>query len=272
MNNYPSVSLIISTYNWPQALKRSISSVLSQTVLPNEVIIADDGSKDDTRLLIEEFQKNFPCPLIHVWHEDDGFRLTSIRNKAIVKSSSEYIIQIDGDVILDKNFIEDHLKFAKKGCFVTSSRVILSDRLSKKIIKLEQKSLSIFMYGAGNKLNGLRCNPLTNYLRFRYKKSQPYYVKGCNMAFWRKDLIEVNGYNEDMTGWGLEDSELAIRLIMSGKKRQFLKFGGVVYHIYHKYNSRNRVSINIEIMDNAIEKRIKHCKNGLDKYLIQDIN
>lgn len=267
MKRYPTVSLIISTYNWPEALKLTLLSVVNQTVMPDEVIIADDGSKDETKQLIKQLQKDYPCPLIHVWHEDNGFRLTMIRNKAIVRSSSDYIIQADGDIILDKHFIKDHLKFAKSGCFVSGSRVYLSETSSKKILEKGYKTINLFTDGVQNRLNGIRCGLLTNYYRFRYKKNNPYYVKGCNMAFWRNDLIEVNGYNEDMTGWGREDSEIAVRLIMSGKKRQFLKFGGIVYHIYHPFNDRNRESINISIMEKAIRDKKRHCDNGLDKYL-----
>ena len=100
-------SLIISTYNWPEALDLVLKSVLRQTTMPSKVIIADDGSKAETRLLVEEYKKIFSVPLIHVWQEDNGFRLATIRNKAISNSNFTYIIQIDGDVILNKNFIKD---------------------------------------------------------------------------------------------------------------------------------------------------------------------
>lgn len=102
-------SLIISTYNWPQALELCLNSVAVQKHLPNEVIIADDGSDDKTKSLIDQLKKDFPVPLIHVWHEDKGFRKTIILNKAVHQSTCEYIIQVDGDVVLDKHFIGDHL-------------------------------------------------------------------------------------------------------------------------------------------------------------------
>lgn len=266
MTPYPTTSLIISTYNWPQALELSLKSLLRQTVLPTEVIVADDGSKEETRKLIETLKKDYPCPLIHVWHEDTGFRLAAIRNKAIAKASGEYIIQSDGDIIFEKKFIQDHLSFARKGCFVSGSRVNLKPDFSNKLLETKQISISIFTNGIKNKLNGIRCKALTNYFRFRYKKNNPYYVKGCNMAFWQQDLMTVNGYNEDMTGWGREDSELAVRLIMSGIKRQFLKFGGITFHIYHPFNDRERESINVKMMEDAIKNKTKYCKNGLNKY------
>ena len=104
----PVTSLIVATYNWPEALNLCLLSIKNQKVLPAEVIIADDGSGQQTRLLIEKFQSDFPVPLIHVWHEDLGFRKSIVLNMAIKKASGEYIVQVDGDVILDQNFINDH--------------------------------------------------------------------------------------------------------------------------------------------------------------------
>lgn len=266
-HNLPTVSLIIATYNWTEALQLCLMSVLNQSVLPTEVIIADDGSTDDTKHLIDNMRNQFSCPLIHVWHEDLGFRLTVIRNRAIVKASSDYILQIDGDIILNKHFIEDHLLMASSGCFATGSRASLTQELTAKLFQKKQIHISLFSKGLKNKQNAFRNSILSNYYRFRYKKDSPYYIKGCNMAFWRKDLIAVNGYNEDMTGWGYEDNELAARLINYGIKKQFLKFRGIVYHLYHTTNSKERETINSGIMDAAVKNNITYCKNGLDKYL-----
>ena len=269
MKNYPSSTIIISTYNWPQALEVCLKSIANQTVLPSEVIIADDGSKQDTTELINEVRKTFPCPLIHVWHEDTGFRLAAIRNKAIAKATGDYIIQIDGDIVLEKHFVKDHLGFSRKDCFVSGSRVKVKEKLSAKMLKERKINVSLFSGGISNHFNGLRIKFLRNYYRFRYRTDDPYYVKGCNMAFWREDLYAVNGYNEDMTGWGREDSEVAARLINLGKRRQFIKFGGVEYHIEHAFSSRDKEPINLAILEEAIAKKITFCKNGLDKYLGQ---
>lgn len=267
MKPYPTVSLIISTYNWPEALHLSLNSVSHQSVMPTEVIVADDGSRDDTRQLVESMQKNFPCPLIHVWHEDIGFRLAAIRNRAIAMAKGDYVIQCDGDIILNKQYVNDHLSFATQGCFTSGSRMPLSEAFSKKVLDEGIVRISPFDKGVGHFLNGFRCGFLRNYYRFIYKKNSPYYVKGCNMAFWRKDLIAVNGYNEDITGWGAEDSEIAVRLLNSGIRRQFLKFGAVEYHIYHKFNERDKEDANYEIMRKTIDQSVKRCENGLSQYL-----
>ena len=272
MNN---CSLIVATYNWPEALDLCLKSILAQKVLPTEVIIADDGSKEETANLIKEYQKTFPVPLRHIWQPDEGFRLAAIRNKGIVATSTDYIIQIDGDLILHPYFISDHLEFKKKGYFVTGSRVLLSPASTKSLITNE--SIDIKKFGDSKKrnwLNGFRIKLFTNILSERYKNKgrHLYYVKGCNMAFWKNDLIKINGYNEAFTGWGREDSEIAIRLINAGVKKQFIKMGAVCYHLYHPEASRELEQRNIVMMDEAIKNKTVVIKEGLNKYISSVFN
>jgi glycosyltransferase involved in cell wall biosynthesis len=141
------VSLIVSTYNWPEALNLCLISIGKQTLLPDEVIIADDGSTDKTLKLIEKHKRNFPIPIIHVWQPDDGFQLSKIRNKAIAASSQKYIVQIDGDLILEKHFIQDHVAFRKENTFVSGSRVIMNSDLSKKLIMLQKTNVPLTSKG-----------------------------------------------------------------------------------------------------------------------------
>ena len=131
------VSLIITTYNWPRALYLCLDSVMQQTVMPSEILVADDGSGISTRDVVRHFQNISPVPVRHIWHEDNGFRLAAIRNKAIAASKGKYIIQIDGDLILQRNFIQDHMLFAREGCFVTGSRGIITELLTRKVLSGE---------------------------------------------------------------------------------------------------------------------------------------
>ncbi len=270
MTTKPSCTLVISTYNWPEALDICLRTVARQVSMPDEIIIADDGSTDDTRLLIEQFQASFPVPIIHIWQPDEGFRVAKIRNKAFAKASGDYIIQIDGDVMLERHYIEDHLLLAEHGFFTTGSRVLLSQKLSASILKNKQTSISLFSGGAINVLNGLRIRALSHLIAkdYKTKKNSQFYVKGCNMAFWRADLIKVNGYDETFEGWGREDSNLAIYLINAGVYKKFLKLGGVVYHIYHKESSRDREQLNIKMMEESISNRIAWAERGIDQYFI----
>lgn len=262
------VSLIISTYNFPKALDICLQSVLQQSVLPDEVLIADDGSREETKKVVEKFQNQLPVPMIHVWHEDNGFRLTVIRNKAIAKASKDYIIQIDGDIILNRHFIKDHKRFARKNSFVSGSRLNIQEDLSKKLLAERNIEVSIRNKGIHNRLNGVRCQLLTWFLQ-NYHQNDLLYVRGCNMGFWRNDLLLVNGYDENMIGWGREDNEIACRLINAGIRKRIIKNAGIVFHLYHADNSRAQFNINNEILQKTIDEKRTWCFKGIDQYLAE---
>ena len=262
-----SSTLIVTTYNWPAALELCLLSIKEQAVLPNEVVIADDGSTNATKNLINSFQKNFPVKLVHVWQEDIGFRASEIRNKAINASKNEYIIQIDGDMILHKNFVKDHLKAAKKGVFLTGSRVWLSKEASLKAQKNKTIAFNFFTPNISNRLNGLHVPFLTKLLKSPTKNIDKAVsdIRGCNMSFWKSDLIAINGYDEEIFGWGREDSDLSVRLVHLGKTKERLKFGAIQYHQYHALNSRSEFTKNDNIMNMTIESKKIRCVKGLDK-------
>ena len=260
-------SLIIATYNWKEALELVLMSVMHQSVKPFEVIIADDGSTGDTKKLIDEYRSKLEMPVIHVWHEDRGFRLSEIRNIAIKQAQGNYIIQIDGDTILHKDFVKDHEKYARKGQFISGSRVLLCKEFSEKLLETKQFEFSFFSKHIKNKHYHFRLPVLTGLLK---KPSNDltqviYNVRGCNMSFWKEDLLAVNGYNEDMTGWGREDSEISARLIHLGLKKINLKFSAIQYHIYHPVSSKSNLNINEKILNETIAKKRIYIKNGIEK-------
>jgi glycosyltransferase involved in cell wall biosynthesis len=263
-----SVALIIATYNWPQALQQTLRSVANQTILPNEVFIADDGSDERTATLIQQFKTNHPkLNIIHVWHEDKGFRLAAIRNKSISMAESKYIIQIDGDIILDQHFIADHLRIKTAGYFVTGSRLLLGQKITKVLLESEKVNFTALRWQGKNFLNTLRIPSLMHLLQHVYKTKGKhlYYVKGCNMAFWKSDLYLVNGYDESFSGWGREDTDICIRLIHAGVKKKFIKFGGVQYHLNHPLASRDQLEANDALIEQLKLNQISFCKQGLIK-------
>ena len=267
MQPYPLSTLIIATYSWSEALELVLLSVKNQSVLPTEVIIADDGSMEDTREMILEFQKTFPVPLYHKWHEDNGFRKTIILNKAICGSVCEYIIQIDGDVILHKHFIKNHLQIAKSDTFLAGSRVWLSEPLTELSYKNKNIYFNWVSKGIKNRFNAMYIPFLTPLLVSPSKKvSEAVDTRGCNMSFWKKDLVAVNGYNEDMTGWGREDSEISVRLVNSGITKEKIKFGAIQYHQHHLINYRKGLNKNDEILEKMIKNKSVSCVNGLSNH------
>ncbi|EAH7580602.1 glycosyltransferase [Campylobacter lari] len=244
-------ALIITTYNQKERLALVLDSVKNLEPLPDEVLIADDGSREDTAKLIQAYQKDFPCKLEHIWQEDEGFRAAASRNKAIRASNSEYIVLIDGDMILEKNFINDHLKFASLKTILQGSRTILNEKESKELLSKNDFKLAFNKKGFKNQRNTFLAKCVYKFSKLTkkfFKKSQ--LVKGsktCNMSFYKSDFEAIEGFNENFIGWGREDSEFVARFLFNDGVFKRLKFNALAYHIYHEENSKNMLEINHKI-------------------------
>lgn len=263
-----SVTLIITTYNWPTALSKVLQSLLSQSRLPNEVIIADDGSASETKSLIEKYHSSIEklgIKLLHSWQADEGFRVSRSRNLAISKASSDYIICIDGDIIMDERFIADHMAHAKIGCFISGKRVRLSKNYSEFILDTDTMPSMLSKGIARGREAAFRSTSLSKL--FSRKTQSVTGVHSCNLSFWRNDAIKVNGFNADFVGWGAEDKEFCIRLVNSGLLNNEVKFTAVAYHIYHKESPKNMVAYNQNIFDETSKHSLAWCPKGLTEFM-----
>ncbi len=258
------ISLIITTYNWKEALEVALLSSFDQTLLPDEIIVADDGSRAGTGNIVESLAKIAPVPVLHSWQEDKGFRLARSRNRAIAKARGEYIILVDGDVVLEKHFVEDHNKFKNPKCCIQGTRVLLNSDLSAIVLQEKAMMPALCNKGVENRKNCIRSNLLAQLFSFSSKSLVG--VKTCNFAFYKNDAIAVNGFNEEFVGWGREDSEFIVRLLNNGVRRRNMKFNGLVYHLYHQMNDRTRLKFNDNILQQTIAEKLTWCKNGIDQY------
>lgn len=264
-------SLIISTYNRPDALSVILDSVKKLNTLPDEVIVGDDGSTEETAEVVKAYQKDFPVPLHYIYQEDRGFRVAKIRNKCIAKAGGEYIIQIDGDIFLHPDFIKDHIENAREGCFLKGGRVQLGEALTKEICA-DRKSRPIKFFTSGiekKRANTLRNRGLGKYLAPRYRKNRDN-VLGCNMSFFKKDFVKVNGYDESFEGWGGEDLDFSFRLRNAGVDRRYLKFCGLTYHLWHREAPKDRSDENHAVAYSNRENGVVRAKKGVDRYLGED--
>ena len=259
-------SLIISTYNRPDALELCLKSILKQSVMPTEVIVADDGSRADTKTLIERYHAKFSVPLIHVWHQDSGFRLALIRNKAIAKASGNYIIQIDGDVILHPKFVADHLFFAKANTFVKGRRCMIGPKTTKQLLINKSIAVSYLSSNISFREHGFR---LKWYYLFFKAKEKPTAdgVLGSNMAFYKSDFLAVNGYNNNFLGWGAEDKELAQRFVNFGLFQRKMKFLGIQFHLHHLTANKKNHDSQMQYISQLIETKQYYCQNGIQDEL-----
>jgi len=259
------ISLIITTYNWKEALEVSLRSAFRQTRLPDEIVVADDGSGADTRELVERMNTDAPVPLIHSWQEDLGFRLARSRNRAIARARGEYIVLVDGDIVLDQHFIEDHLAFSRPGYFIQGTRVLLSRSMSAQVLAGKEMVSTFCLNGVENRKNCLRSGLLARLFSFTSRSLTG--IKTCNFAFYKQDAIAVNGFNEEFIGWGREDSEFTVRLLNSGVRRRNMKFYGLAYHLYHAMNDRTRLGDNDRILQRAVREKMKWCEKGISRHL-----
>ncbi len=263
--SYPSCTLITPTYNWAEALELLLLSILNQTIIPNEVIIADDGSNENTKELIKKFQSTFPVPLIHIWHEDNKNQKPKIMNKGIATAKNDYIIEIDGDIIMNKYFIEDHLSFAEKGIYLYGSRVNIQESFLPELFLKKKKHFNLFSKGIKKRARTIRIPYLMNFAKITTERSSK--LRGCNMSFWKSDFIKINGFNENLVGWGIDDSEMIQRLHNIGIKGKRLKNTAIAYHIYHKEQSRSQLDINDAILKQTTENKLTFIEKGINQYL-----
>ena len=259
-------SLVITTYNSPEALELVLRSALAQSELPCEIIVADDGSTSDTARLVEAHRAVATISVVHVWQDDLGFRAATSRNRAIAVAKGNYVVIVDGDMLLHRDFIKDHKRMALKGSFIQGSRVLLSQEYAAIRISTKNISVSLFEKGLENRKNALRFPLLSRLLALKSRSFAG--IRSCNMSFFRNDCILVNGFNEDFIGWGREDSEFAVRLINSGILRRNVRFSALACHLGHCENPRQSVADNDRILEQAISGKLTTCRNGIDKYLV----
>ncbi|GGG00814.1 MULTISPECIES: glycosyltransferase family 2 protein [Cysteiniphilum] len=261
------ISVIVSTYNWPEALKLVLTALNNQTDSNFEVIIVDDGSTSATKEMIEQFKAVARFPLKHLWQEDKGFRAARARNLGIKNTSGDYIIFLDGDCVPNMHFVENHRKIAETNYFIVGHRIILSESYTQKVL---QQQLPLWKKNAFEWIFNALCNNSNKllpklYIPFlnRYKKPNKWQgAKTCNLAFWKNDLLAIKGFDESFEGWGFEDSDLVIRILNHGKRRKSGKFATEVFHLWHKEADRSNEIDNMSLLSNLIHsKRITPTKS-----------
>lgn len=266
-------AVIVTTYNRPDALAATVDGYLAQDRMDYELVIADDGSTADTRLVIEEYARRAPFPLKHVWQEDRGFRPAAARNRALAATDADYVIFSDGDCVPPPAFVSRHRALAEPGFFLSANRVLLSERLTREVL---DRRLPIHAWGAARwflawlRRDVNRVLPLLELPKGDFRKRSPQRwegVKTCNLSAWRSDLLRVNGLDESYSGWGLEDSDLVIRLIHAGVKHKSARFAAPVFHLWHKGWDRSRFAENRKRLDEIIGSQRIEALIGLKQYL-----
>jgi hypothetical protein len=258
------ISLIISTYERPGPLDQVLQGVQGQSEAPAEILIADDGSGPATRELISQWQKRLSAPLRHVWQPDEGFRKTLILNQSVAAAKGDYMVLLDGDCVPQRKFLADHAALAEKNFWVQGRRCFVEEKFAP---EFRVANTPIFRWMLTGRITGLPKAVRLPWPVVRRNTAQRGII-GCNMGFWREDLLAINGFDEEYTGWGIgEDSDAGTRLYHLGRARKFVYGRAIVYHLNHPQAPRGHIEASRQRLAETIRSGKIRCDRGIDQYL-----
>ena len=257
--------LIVTTYNWPEALHLTLASVARQKLPPDEIVVADDGSGPATRAVVDGWRAA-GLPLEHVWQEDQGFRLARSRNRAIAATGAEYILLVDGDMILHPHFVADHARCARPDCFIQGARPQLSAATTTRLLRGDgTANVGPLTPGLRRRTYALRSQLLSRV--FSSTKDTLGGVQGCNQSFWRSHAIRVNGYDERFTAWGPEDREFVARLLHLGVRRRYVRHMAIAFHLHHVSRAPRTPNPFDRLLHETLAQRATWTEQGLAAHL-----
>jgi len=258
------LSLIISTYEQPISLAKVLAGVSLQSRVPNEVFITDDGSGGETRTLIDRWRGTVNFPVHHVWHPHDGFRKVILLNRAVAQAGGDYLVFTDGDCVPHRHFLADHEYLAEAGFWVQGRRCYVREPF---VSEFEPGRSPVFLWMLSGRIigraKGLRL-PFALVLRNRKQRG----IIGCNMAYWRGDVVAVNGFDEACRGRGIgPDSDLGTRVYNLGRQRKFVYGRAIVYHLDHPVMPRENLPEKKARLEETIRSGRVRCERGLEQHL-----
>jgi glycosyltransferase involved in cell wall biosynthesis len=272
------LSIVVTTYNRPDALRAVLASLAAQTDSVFEVLVADDGSRHETAAAIAEAAVDYPGSLVHLWQSDDGFRAAAARNLAVAACRGDYLVFVDGDCVLRPDFVARHRALAEPGWFVAGNRVLLSKDFTAQVLQMPLPGLHADsrVSWLGRRFAGAinRWLPLCFLPGQSWRKRQSQRWQGartCNLAMWRTDFDKVNGFDEAFQGWGHEDADLAIRLLHAGVQRKDGRFATAVLHLWHHENDRTNLPENERRLAEILAGDRVRAQQGIDSYTSEQV-
>lgn len=272
--DYMKLSVIVTTYNAPEWLEKVLIGYGHQSTYDFEIIIADDGSDDRTKQLIDKYKVRMSVPLLHIWQPDTGFNKCEILNKAIIASNTEYLLFTDGDCIPGYTFVEVHLSKRIKGYFLSGGYFKLPLSISQKITGddiISQRCFNIKWL----KSQGLRNSFKNTKLFFKGVAARimnsvtPTKASwnGHNSSGWKEDIIAVNGYDERMR-YGALDRELGERLVNKGIRGKQIRYSAICVHLDHSrgYKNNKDIDFNKDIRKQTRDQKKTFTEFGIKKF------
>lgn len=273
------ISVIVATYNRPSYLRLCLMSLAASSVLPSEVLVADDGSTKETDEVVREFQGAFRTlfPVVHVRQEHEGIRKQRIVNEAVRRSTGDYLFFTDGDCTVHRHCLREHQQHSDQRAILAGQRVQIGAELTEKLL------------ASRTVVNGLNVELLKDFLAHRSHHAQEAMVLrnsllrsllkkdrikpatsviGCNCSLPKQLFMDINGYDEDFLGFGDEDADLGIRVINSGGFIRSVRNLAIVYHHNHPGSwdmTTDQFKHNAAIKNRRIVNKEAYCLNGITK-------
>lgn len=238
----PQLSLIIAVYNRPEVLRFVLAACGRQSLTDFEIIIADDGSRAAIEDVVEESKERYRLPIIHLWHEDMGWRKNKMLNEAIRAANSEYLVFIDGDCVPAKDFLVDHWNEREARRVLLGRRVETSERWAKSLTVEKIETGTFEGIGLMELMDGImgKASRLEDAIRIKNRLVRKFSLRntvrilGSNFSVRKGDMVSINGFDEEYDGPGHgEDSDVQYRLSLIGVTGKSLRNLAIQFHVYH---------------------------------------
>ncbi len=272
------ITVIVPTYNRPQALRLCLLSLARQSVLPHEVMIADDGSTSETHDMVNEMQQYLKqiFPIKHVWHEDKGFRKPKILNETVRQATGDYLVFLDGDCMAHRHFVRTHGEQSSPDAILSGKRVELGKDLAEKLLSrgivLNTFSPRLVWDAARGRSRKVEEALMirSRFLRLITHRDRitDDGVWGCNFSLYKDLFIAINGCDEDFLDGSIEDNDLGIRVLNQGKRVLSVRGLAIIFHLWHPSSwsfENDKYQHNLVILKRRIANRERFCKNGIKK-------
>jgi glycosyltransferase involved in cell wall biosynthesis len=257
-------------------LKLCLLSLADQSLLPDEVLIADDGSGPVTRSMVQELQKalNQVFPIKHIWHEDKGFRKPKILNETVRQSSGDYLVFIDGDCMAHRHFIRSHAQNSSPDAILSGKRVEIGKELTEELLSKGSVVNSFCLRLVWDAVKGrsrkveeaiMLTSPVLRQLLHRDRITDDG-VWGCNFSLYKNLFIAINGCDEDFLDGSIEDNDLGIRVLNQGKQVRSVRGLAIIFHLWHQSSwsfENDKYQHNLAVLKQRIANREPVCRNGL---------
>lgn len=259
------LTVVVNTYENPAALDAVLKRLCKGRRHADELIVADDGSSQATRDVVENWTMRAPIPVKHAWQEHLGFRRARVLNAAIAAAEGDYLVFLDGDCLPSARFASDHRAMAEAGFFVQCRRCFIDESAVPSAIDGSRSMLKLALSG---QITGLFKSVRLPWPTIR-RDQDLHGILGCNLGIWKQDLVDVNGYDESYEGWGKEDSDLAARLYHLGRQRKFIHGRAIVYHLNHPPASRAQLPDAMRRLEETISSGRIKALQGLDRHPVK---